>query len=47
MTIRDKLRQRLNYLKKIGEQAKAENNQPLMLDVVIRMNEVERLLKLL
>lgn len=47
MTIRDKLRQRLNYLKKIGEQAKTEDNQPLMLDVVIRMNEVERLLKLL
>ena len=45
MTIRQKIRTRMEYLKKTGLKAKAENDQVLMVELLIRLNECEHLMK--
>ena len=45
MTVRQKIRQRLAYLQKIAIKAREENDQVLMMEMIIRKNECENLMK--
>lgn len=45
MSVRGKIRRRLNDLRIIGESAKKKENQEIMLDSLIRSDELKILLK--